>query len=120
MNSHRESNALGTGLFPLLAAIGAVLGAAGLIVGSVALARSYNSSAPTTGVAATTEAGVVLPNVVGETKSQASASLQDLGLSVASTTVHGVAGPSGVVVAEQPNAGARLNRGTLVTLTVSG
>ncbi|MDQ4097222.1 MAG: Stk1 family PASTA domain-containing Ser/Thr kinase [Actinomycetota bacterium] len=63
---------------------------------------------------------VVVPGVVGDTQAVAQEKLQDEGLKVAVRSEPNDANPPGQVLRQDPTAGARVRRGSTVTITVSG
>jgi beta-lactam-binding protein with PASTA domain len=63
---------------------------------------------------------VVVPGVVGDTQAVAQEKLQDEGLKVAVRSEPNDANPPGQVLRQDPTAGARVKRGSTVSITVSG
>ena len=64
-------------------------------------------------------ATVAVPDVVGQTQSQATAALTQLGLVVNPVLAAHETVPSGTVFAEDPVAGSKIKKGSTVTLSVS-
>jgi beta-lactam-binding protein with PASTA domain len=114
------------GLWPWLLALLAVV--LGILAAAFLLSRDDNESAAPTTTAATTAqtttqtttqvARVAVPDVVGTTSSQATATLREVGLEA---NVAGVPSdkPAGTVIAQDPKAGDKADKGASVRLNVA-
>lgn len=65
------------------------------------------------------EAGVSVPDVVGQTQEDGALALESAGFVVAVQTAHSSAVPAGTIISQQPAAGAEIPAGSTVTITVS-
>lgn len=66
-----------------------------------------------------TQAGLIVPNVIGEPQAQAAAALSAAGLDVQVVTKLGGSTPPGTVADETPTAGSRVPPRSIVVLTIS-
>ena len=82
------------------------------------LARNDDDSAATTSTVSTTTQQVTLPDVVGTTSSEATATLRDEGLEVNLVSVPSDRSP-GTVIAQNPQAGEEVAEGSAVRLNVA-
>ena len=112
----------------------AALQAAGLTAGSTSSVNSAQpqgvviSSTPASGTSVTKGSTVALvvssgkvgvPNVVGESATQAQADLQNAGFVPTSQTQQTAAAPAGTVIAQSPKAGSPLQPGGIVVITIA-
>jgi hypothetical protein len=65
------------------------------------------------------ETGVTVPNVVGETQGDGTATLEADGFVVAVLTAYSSTVPAGAIISQSPSAGAEIPVGSTVTITVS-
>jgi hypothetical protein len=65
------------------------------------------------------EAGVLVPNVVGQSQASATTELEGDGFVVAVSTAHSSIVPAGDVISQSPAAGLEVPAGSTVTITVS-
>jgi PASTA domain/TIR domain len=98
-----------------VAAVAAVLVAAGIVVGALSL-RGGGDDAVTP--SPPDERAVAVPDVVGSSQAEAEAALEQKGFEV-STTLVVDEGESGLVVTQDPAPGTDADEGTIVTLEVS-
>lgn len=94
---------------------------AGKTVSRGSQVRINVSSGPgATGPTTTASGAVTVPDVVGQTQQEATATLREAGFRVRATTVDtGDASQNGTVVDEQPAAGTRAPQGSVVTISVN-
>lgn len=112
---------LGLGALALLALGGGLFAAFELVGGggTSAVGVSSGISAQISNAArSATEGTVVVPHVVGRGQARATANVESVGLQ-ALARVQSSTRPAGEVLAQNPRAGVRLDRGSLVGLTVS-
>lgn len=65
------------------------------------------------------EAGVLVPDVVGETQAAGTATLEGAGFVVAVQTAFSSTVPAGIIITQSPNGGSEVPAGSTVTITVS-
>jgi hypothetical protein len=65
------------------------------------------------------EAGIVIPDVVGETQASGTATLEGEGFVVAVQTAYSSTVPAGEIISQAPTAGTEAAEGSSVTITVS-
>ncbi len=104
---------LGGGLFAGFTLVGSGGGSSGTAGESSGISAQISNA-----VRSATQGTVVVPHVVGLGRARATASIEGVGLQ-ALARVESSARPAGVVLAQNPRAGVRLGRGSLVGLTVS-
>ena len=111
-NPHRKR------LWILLLVIGVVLLAG--VAGVYAFTRGGSEGGGTTTAStATTSALVEIPDLVGQTQADATATLEQLGLVVLITKQTSADAPEGEVIAMRPNPGGKVPTGTTIELQVS-
>ena len=105
-------------LWILLLVIGVVLLAG--VAGVYAFTRGGSEGGGTTTAStATTSALVEIPDLVGQTQADATATLEQLGLVVLITKQTSADAPEGEVIAMRPNPGGKVPTGTTIELQVS-
>ena len=105
-------------LWILLLVIGVVLLAG--VAGVYAFTRGgSDGGGTTTASTATTSALVEIPDLVGQTQADATATLEQLGLVVLITKQTSADAPDGEVIAMRPNPGGKVPTGTTIELQVS-
>lgn len=118
-----------TKLLAVLAVAAAALIVVGLVLANGATSHKSVAGAPTTTAppsilppttTSTRPASVVVPNVIGETQAQASATMNSAGLPVGGiTTATNGQVAAGLVISENPAPGSSIPPGASVTLVIS-